>query len=531
MGENSLQNLHFDNSYVKQLPEDTERKNYRRQVREACYSRVTPAPVSAPELLAFSKDVADFLGIAESDCHSRLFLDVFAGNQQLPGMFPFAMCYGGHQFGHWAGQLGDGRVINLGELITRQGNRFTLQLKGAGATPYSRNGDGLAVLRSSLREFLCSEAMHYLGVPTTRALSLINTGEFVERDMFYDGNIKEEPGAVVCRVAQSFVRFGNFEILAAQNNVVLLQQLADYVIDSDFPEFTDLEGAERYLNWFQKVMKLTAKMIVHWLRVGFVHGVMNTDNMSILGLTIDYGPYGWLEGYEPGWTPNTTDAQGRRYSFGNQAYIGQWNLHQLAQAIFPLAGDKTELERILDSYRSYFFAEFRKMMAAKLGLQQFSGESDQTLVDELQKILQLTETDMTIFFRNLASFDPEKHSPEEGLELVADAYYVPGQLDSCYRKRLADWFELYRQRLALDKLVYAERKQLMDTTNPKYVLRNYMVQLAIDKAETGDLSEIGVLQKLLINPYSEQPEYQHYFVKRPEWARNRAGCSMLSCSS
>ena len=261
--------------------------------------------------------------------------EVLGGNRVLPGMQPYAARYGGHQFGHWAGQLGDGRAITLGEVVGPDGARQDLQLKGAGPTPYSRTADGRAVLRSSVREFMCSEAMHHLGVPTTRALSLVSTGESVVRDMFYDGHPQAEPGAIVCRVAPSFVRFGNFEILAAHQELDALKRLADYVIATHFPEL-GAPSAEAYARWFEEICRRTAVMIAEWMRVGFVHGVMNTDNMSILGLTIDYGPYGWLEGFDPGWTPNTTDAGGRRYRYGNQPQIAQWNLVRLANALFPL---------------------------------------------------------------------------------------------------------------------------------------------------------------------------------------------------
>jgi len=287
--QDKLNHLNFDNHFIKHLPEDKEVTNQRRQVENACYSRVVPTTVASPQLVAYSKEVAALFDLSEDDCQSDCFVEVFAGNQLADGMQPYAMCYGGHQFGHWAGQLGDGRAINLGEVVNQKGERWAMQLKGAGATPYSRTADGLAVLRSSLREFLCSEAMHHLGVPTTRALSLVTTGEQVVRDMFYDGNPKAELGAVVCRVAPSFIRFGSFEIHTARGNNELLRKLLDYTIATDFPHLGE-PNKEVYLAWFNEVCAKTAEMIVHWQRVGFVHGVMNTDNMSILGLTIDYGP-------------------------------------------------------------------------------------------------------------------------------------------------------------------------------------------------------------------------------------------------
>jgi len=280
----------FDNRFVRELPADPETANNRRQVVGACYSRVLPTKVARPQMVAYSKEVAQQLDLTSEGCETDYFIQVFTGNRLSAGMDSYATCYGGHQFGNWAGQLGDGRAINLGEVVNRQGERWALQLKGAGPTPYSRTADGLAVLRSSVREFLCSEAMHHLGVPTTRALSLTLTGEQVVRDMFYNGNPKAEPGAVVCRVAPSFIRFGSFEIFTARGDVDLLRKLVDYTILTDFPHLGEPSPAV-YLTWFEEVCRRTAEMIVHWQRVGFVHGVMNTDNMSILGLTIDYGPY------------------------------------------------------------------------------------------------------------------------------------------------------------------------------------------------------------------------------------------------
>lgn len=342
----ALDQLKFDNRFVKELPADPESNNYCRQVEGACFSYVKPKSVQMPKLVAYSSQVAKILDLSQEVCHSPDFVQVLSGNQLLPAMQPYATCYGGHQFGNWAGQLGDGRAINLGEVINQKGDRWTLQLKGAGPTPYSRQADGLAVLRSSVREFLCSEAMHYLGVPTTRALSIVTTGELVMRDMFYDGNPKMEPGAVVCRVAPTFTRFGNFQVFSARGEATILKQLVDYTIETDFSHLGQ-PSAEIYADWFKQVCQLTAKLIIEWMRVGFVHGVMNTDNMSILGLTIDYGPYGWLDNYDPKWTPNTTDAHNRRYCFGNQPYIAHWNLAQLGQALYGLTQKKSHYWQLL----------------------------------------------------------------------------------------------------------------------------------------------------------------------------------------
>jgi len=338
-------------------------------------------------------------------------------------MQPYAANYGGHQFGNWAGQLGDGRAITLGETVNGRGERWELQLKGAGPTPYSRTADGRAVLRSSIREFLCSEAMHHLGVPTTRALSLVGTGEEVVRDMFYDGHAAPEPGAIVCRVAPSFVRFGNVQILSARSEDESLRKLADYVMREHFP------GAATCADWYREVCRRTALLMVDWMRLGFVHGVMNTDNLSILGLTIDYGPYGWLEGYDLEWTPNTTDAEGRRYCYGNQPHVAQWNLARLAEALLPLIPDKAALEEGLTVYADTFADAWRKGLAQKLGLAALDQPGDDELVSELFQLLAEKETDFTIFFRNLSMPTVESLRP---------AYY--GDLPE---QKLGEWLGRY----------------------------------------------------------------------------------------
>ncbi|MGR9043651.1 MAG: protein adenylyltransferase SelO [Gammaproteobacteria bacterium] len=525
-----LDALTFDNRFVRELPGDPESDKTSRQVFGACYSRVMPTRFVGPQRVAYSKEMAERLDLPAQVCESDDFAQVFSGNRLLPGMDPYATCYGGHQFGHWAGQLGDGRAINLGELVNGQGERWTLQLKGAGPTPYSRTADGLAVLRSSVREFLCSEAMHHLGVPTTRTLSLVLTGEQVIRDMFYDGNPKAEPGAVVCRVAPSFTRFGSFQIFSARHEFGLLRELADFTIRTDFPHLGE-PAPEVYVAWFEEVCRKTAAMIVHWQRVGFVHGVMNTDNMSILGLTIDYGPYGWLENYDPGWTPNTTDASGRRYRFGNQPQIAFWNLAQLANAIYPLIKQAEPLQQALAHYGDSFERGWQTMMAEKLGFKDFIPATDETLVGDLLALLHSAELDMTLFFRRLARIEsnPESSNHEQSIALLLDASYA-GQTPEL-QTRLGNWLKRYCERVRQDGTPDAIRWSKMNTVNPKYVLRNYLAQLAIDKAERGDFSMIDDLLELLRRPYDEQPEHEAFAAKRPDWARHRAGCSMLSCSS
>lgn len=531
IGVSGLDGLNFDNRFIGSLPGDPESDNHRRQVNAACYSRVMPQPVAKPELVAYAIEVAELLGLTPADCATPEFAAIFAGNRIVDGMDPYATCYGGHQFGNWAGQLGDGRAINLGEIVNRAGQRWALQLKGAGPTPYSRTADGLAVLRSSIREFLCSEAMHHLSVPTTRALSLVRTGEDVVRDMFYDGRPKAEPGAVVCRVAPSFTRFGNFQLFASRGEIDVLRQLVDYTIETDFPDI-GAPSKENYVAWLAEVCRRTAIMIVDWMRVGFVHGVMNTDNMSILGLTIDYGPYGWLENYDPDWTPNTTDAGGKRYRFGHQPQIALWNLVQLANAIYPLVEEAEPLEQALGEYARSFEQGWQEMMVHKLGFADLNGAADLSLVTELLEVLPLVETDMTIFYRRLAELKTDRDLDEaECMAVLADAYYVPEQLSPAYTARLYAWIQSYVNCLREVDVADDERKARMNAVNPKYVLRNYLAQLAIDEAESGNYAMVNELLQVLRTPYAEQTDHEHYAAKRPDWARERAGCSMLSCSS
>jgi uncharacterized protein YdiU (UPF0061 family) len=523
-----LATLEFDDSFARTLPGDPETRNFVRQVPGASYSRITPTPVSAPRLLAWSDDCAALLGLSRPLDDAGATVDILAGNQLAASMRPYAARYGGHQFGAWAGQLGDGRAITLGELTPRPGERWELQLKGAGPTPYSRTADGRAVLRSSVRELLCSEAMHFLGVPTTRALSLVATGDVVIRDMFYDGNPQPEQGAVVCRVAPSFVRFGNFEIHASRGENDSLRRLADYIITQHFHELGKELGPPSprvYERWFEEICRRTGVMIAHWMRVGFVHGVMNTDNMSILGLTIDYGPYGWLEGYDPAWTPNTTDLPGRRYAYGRQPDIAAWNLARLANALHPLIEDVPALEHGLEVYAATFTTTWRAMLAEKLGFTTLEREGDEVLIRDLFGALQQTETDMTLFFRALAVASADDIQP------LRPGFYEDGEPSDAHRSRLVSWLQRYEARLKVEAMPREERIARMNRANPKYVLRNYLAQQAIDAATEGDVSKLERLLHVLETPYDDQPQHEDLAQRRPEWARNKAGCSALSCSS
>ena len=519
--------LRFDNRFETELPGDPQSGPGVRQVHGALWSSVDPEPVAAPRLAAYSREMAARLGFSDDDVASPGFAQVFGGNALLPGMQAFASNYGGHQFGHWAGQLGDGRAITLGESINAAGERWELQLKGAGPTPYSRTADGRAVLRSSIREFLCSEAMHHLGVPTTRALSLVVTGEPVLRDMFYDGHPREEPGAVVCRVAPSFIRFGHFELPASRGDTTLLRQLVDFCIARDFPELATFPGSDdaRRIEWFGQVAERTARMVAGWMRVGFVHGVMNTDNMSILGLTIDYGPYGWIDNFDPDWTPNTTDAHGRRYRFGWQPKIAYWNLTRLAHALALLFEDPAPLREGLQRFTDTLVDADRDNIARKFGLES-CGDTDVALMQELHVLLAGNEVDMTLFFRALADVDPQAPS----MLPLADAFYDPGKREAS-AAAFDDWVGRYAVRARAGDSSPEQRRARMDAANPRYVLRNYLAQQAIDRAETGDFAGIGELLDVMRHPYDDQPGREAFAAKRPDWARQRAGCSMLSCSS
>jgi len=514
--------------YTESLPGDPDHSRAPRIVEGAAFSYVDPDPVSHPHLLAWSDALGDSLGISRPTAEDDTWLQILSGNARWPGTTPYANCYGGHQFGQWAGQLGDGRAITLGEFINADGAVVELQLKGAGRTPYSRGADGRAVLRSSLREYLCSEAMHALGVPTTRALSLVGTGDDVIRDMFYDGNPQAEPGAIVCRVAPSFIRLGTFELPASRGDHALLKRLVDYTIRHHEPDI-DHRDPDALFRWYEAVCRRTAQLVAEWTRVGFVHGVMNTDNLSVHGITIDYGPYGWLEPYDPGWTPNTTDAHSRRYCFGRQPAIAQWNLSRFGGALARLTEDTDRLEQALNGYADEYERASRAMFAGKLGLPDLATESRQHLLADLLELLTLTETDYTLFFRCLGQVSTAAEPAGDPREGFLPAYYDEQALRGEAGEALIRWLERYRTEAR--QRPDAERMAAMCSTNPLYVPRNYLAQLAIDQAEQGDTEELRRLLQVLAQPYSEQAGMERYAARRPEWARHRAGCSALSCSS
>jgi len=549
LGEKSLQN-----SFVEQLPGDTVTENYVRQVSGAAYSLVEPTPpwkddqskmmgkenTASPETIrmaGWSQACADLLELPEEDRNNPEVAAILAGAKVVPGSKPYAHCYGGHQFGNWAGQLGDGRAINLGAVVNSKGQKWELQLKGAGRTPFSRFADGRAVMRSSVREFLCSEAMHFLGVPTTRALSLVATGAGVVRDQFYDGRAQIEPGAVVCRVAQTFLRLGSFELPASRGDMELLKKIADYAIAENYPQFEevtdDFEAEEnRYVLMLREIVKRTASMVASWQAVGFVHGVCNTDNFSITGLTIDYGPYAFMDGYSPKYTPNTTDIPGRRYCYANQPMIGKWNMVQVAQALLPLTGylpAKAEIER----YDEIFSEEINCRFQAKLGLAHRQPD-DEELLNELLMLMAVDEVDFTNTWRSLCAITTElKDTDDLETALSPLKLELKKVSDPEQRTKWGEWVRKYAVRIGedlKDGRDQESRSAEMKRANPKYILRNYLAQVAIEKAERGDYAEVEKLLEVLQRPYEDQPENDLYAAEAPEWA-NRPGVCVNSCSS
>ena len=502
--------------FLDLFPGDNSYNNYPRQTPGILYALVEPAEFPKPELIIFNEELGKELGI------SKEHLDLLSGQNLAEEIKPYATAYAGHQFGNWAGQLGDGRAIVIGEVEAKNGQHIELQYKGAGSTPYSRSADGRAVFRSSLREFLMSEAMYHLGVPTTRALSLVKTGENVVRDMFYNGNPEYENGAVVVRTAESFIRFGHFELLAARQEVDTLKKLMDYTIDRYYPEIKDEKDSNKYLKWFEAIGDRTADMIVEWYRVGFVHGVMNTDNMSILGLTIDYGPFSMLDEYSLNFTPNTTDLPGRRYAFGKQANIAHWNLLQLANAILQVTENQEALEKILEDYAAKFWKKYDQMMAKKLGLDEVK-ETDAELLLQWQKLMDNLQLDYTIFFTLLASIDGK----EDLISHFEPCVYFP--LTQNQKDQLLTFLDNYKVRLALNTISREASLALMNLANPKFILRNYLLYQCIEKADQGDFELLEQLYEALQNPYEEI--FPQFSVKRPIWAGDQPGCSTLSCSS
>lgn len=493
-----LADLTFDNSYAR-LP-------------SGMHARVRPTPLRGAHLASVSPAAAALLDLSPEGLHQQEAIAALSGSRPLPNMDPIAMCYAGHQFGHFVPQLGDGRALVLGEVVTDAGAHWELQLKGGGLTPFSRDGDGRAVLRSTIREYLCSEAMHGLGIPTTRALCLFGSDEEVYRERI-------ERGALLVRMAPSHVRFGSFEVFYHRQQYRQLRQLADYVIDHDFPQLQDEERP--YLALLREVVERTARLMVQWQLVGFAHGVMNTDNMSILGLTLDYGPFGFIDTYDPGFICNHSDHHGR-YAFDRQPSVGLWNLTCLAQALLPLldADDaEASVEQARDALADYepaFDAAYLSGMRAKLGLREQRAD-DPALAAALLDIMAANSVDYTNLFRDLASLRLDGAASDAALR---DRFIDRQAFDA--------WADDYRARLRAEGSVDgAARAAAMRAVNPRYVLRNYLAQQAIERAERGDFAEVDRLLELLSHPFDEQPERQGYAAEPPDWGRHLE----VSCSS
>ena len=500
------------------FPGDRSGNTIQRNIPNALYALVEPDQFPNPTLIHFNENLSEQIGLGNYEENQLPFL---VGNQLPENIETYATAYAGHQFGNWAGQLGDGRAIYAGEISNENNITTELQWKGAGATPFSRFADGRAVLRSSVREYLMSEAMFHLGVPTTRALSLALTGEKVTRDMFYNGNPQQELGAVVLRTSESFFRFGHFELLSAQKDLPLLKQLTDHVITEYYPEINNT-SPRKYELFFEKVCERTAKLIVEWYRVGFVHGVMNTDNMSILGLTIDYGPYSMLDEYDLNFTPNTTDMPGRRYAFGNQGKIAQWNLWQLANALFPLIKDEAFLEQQLENFALNFWNQHDEMLCKKFGLDHTLNDEGQ-FFNDWQTLMMDLSMDHTLFFTKLENWNEDP----ENLEYFEEVSYK--LLTEKDKEKLQIFLENYKIKLLNNKWSSDERKKTMSVTNPKFILRNYLLQECIEELELGSDTKFKNLFEALQKPYENHDEY--LTKKRPSQYDDLPGCTSLSCSS
>lgn len=506
--------------YLELFPGDLSMNPVQRQTPGVLYALVNPVGFDNPELILFNEKLSNEIGLGniEND-KDRSFLNA---NDLPDNLKPYATAYAGHQFGNWAGQLGDGRAIFIGEIENSEGKKTELQWKGAGATPYSRHADGRAVLRSTVREYLMSEAIHHLKIPTSRALSMSFTGENVVRDIMYNGNPKAEKGAVMMRTAESFLRFGHFELVSAQKNFTLLKQLADFTIENYFPKIKS-EGKQKYADWFRLVSEKTADMIVEWFRVGFVHGVMNTDNMSILGLTIDYGPFSMMDEYDLNFTSNTTDLPGRRYAFGEQGKIAQWNIWQLANALYPLFEEDTApLQQVLDDFGDYFWKKHDEMLCHKFGFDSLKPEDEKFFTD-WQMLMQDMKIDYTLFFSKLENWKSGFNLKEH----FGDIFYKTNSEEN-YQK-LNGWLSNYTQRLSLNSISEKESKQLMQENNPKFILRNYLLFECIEELNNGKTTLLNKLIHALENPYTEI--FPEFSVKRPAKYDEVPGCSILSCSS
>jgi len=480
--------LTFDNSYAR--------------LGESFGIRVAPTPLPDPVLIHFNADAARLIDLDPAEAARPEFLRCASGAEPFPGSDPVAMLYAGHQFGSFVPQLGDGRAILLGEVLNARGERWDLHLKGSGPTPFSRGFDGRSVLRSAIREYLCGEALHALGVPTTRALCVVGSSEPVRRETI-------ETAASIIRMAPTHVRIGSFEVFASRGQAEFLRTLADYTIDLHFPEFAG--HADRHARLLETVARRTASLMAQWQAVGFTHGVMNTDNFSITGLTLDYGPYAFMEAFDSGFIPNHSDPQGR-YAYDQQPAIGQWNVSALAQALLPLM-PREQAVAAFDAYLPAWEEAYARVMRDKLGLE-MAQPGDDTLLDELLGLMHAARADWTITWRALG-----------GITRDTDSRALASQFAD--RAGCDAWVSRYRARLRAEQSDDAHRCARMDAVNPKYVLRTWMAHEAITAAQAGDFSGIDRLLRLLQRPFDEQPGHEAWATTAPAWA----GSIELSCSS
>ena len=469
------------------------------------YHRQSAQALTDPYYVTHQAELMSEMELPAEWCELDQISKVFSGNDLPEGSKPYSTVYSGHQFGHYVPQLGDGRALMLGEWTNSKGQAYELQLKGSGLTPFSRMGDGRAVLRSSIREYLASEALHALGIPTTRALALIGSDDPVYRE-------EPETSAVVTRVAPSFLRFGHFEFFYYTEQHEALEKLADFAIEHYFPASASLPPNERYAHWFEDICQRTGKLVSLWQGIGFTHGVLNTDNMSILGLTLDYGPYGFMDRFKAHYICNHSDDFGR-YAFDQQPGIGKWNLARLGDALSPLIS-KEQIKKGLSLYEREFFESFLALFRKKLGLQT-ELESDINLIKSMFTAMEANKVDYTQFFRQLASIQAEG---------TTEAFQ---EKTSFSNENATQWLGLYQQRLESETLSASERKTLMNQVNPVYILRNHLAEIAIRQAKEGDYSEVQRLQKLLSQPYTEQADFTGYEAPAPDWAQHLC----ISCSS
>ncbi|BCT30989.1 protein adenylyltransferase SelO [Pseudomonas protegens] len=485
----ALDELTFDNRFAR--------------LGDAFSTHVLPEPLDNPRLVAASPAAMALLDLDPAVAESPVFAELFGGHKLWAEAEPRAMVYSGHQFGSYNPQLGDGRGLLLGEVYNQAGEHWDLHLKGAGQTPYSRMGDGRAVLRSSIREFLASEALHALGIPSSRALCVIGSDTPVWRE-------KQERGAMVLRLAPSHVRFGHFEYFYYTKKPEQQKQLGEHVLALHFPEC--LEQPEPYLAMFREIVERNAELIAKWQTYGFCHGVMNTDNMSILGITFDFGPFAFLDDFDAHFICNHSDDQGR-YSFSNQVPVGQWNLSALAQALTPFISVEA-LREALGLFLPLYQAHYLDLMRRRLGFTQ-AEDDDQKLVERLLQLMQNSGVDYSLFFRRLG-----EQAPDQALARLRDDFVDRDGFDA--------WAEQYRQRVARDPLQGQDlRRERMHAVNPLYILRNYLAQKAIDAAESGDYSEVRRLHQVLSRPFEEQEGMQGYAERPPEWGKHLE----ISCSS